>query len=128
MLKEATDRRGVDVILDMVGGDYIERNYEVAAIEGRIVQIAFLRGPKTTVNFNKLMLKRLTHTGATLRVREPAFKASLARALYTEVWPLLSAGTIAPVIDSVFPLAAAAEAHARLEADHVGKIMLKVGG
>lgn len=128
VLKEATDRRGVDVILDMVGGDYIERNYEVAAIEGRIVQIAFLRGPKTTVNFNKLMLKRLTHTGATLRVREPAFKASLARALYTEVWPLLSAGTIAPVIDSVFPLAAAAEAHARLEADHVGKIMLKVGG
>lgn len=126
VLKEATERHGVDLILDMVGGDYIERNYEVAAVEGRIVQIAFLKGPRATVNFNKLMLKRLTHTGSTLRIRELAFKAAIAAALRSEVWPLLSAGTVAPVIDTVFPLAAAADAHVRLEGDHVGKVILEV--
>jgi putative PIG3 family NAD(P)H quinone oxidoreductase len=126
VIREATARRGVDLVLDMVGGDYIERNYEVAAIEGRIVQIAFLKGPKATVNFNKLMLKRLVHTGSTLRVRDPAFKAAIARSLRAEVWPLLSAGKVAPVIDAIYPLAEAPTAHVRLESDHVGKIVLTV--
>lgn len=122
--KAATGGRGADVILDMVGGDYVGRNYEAAAVEGRIVQIAFLRGSKTTVDFTRLMLKRLVHTGSTLRARDTAFKAGLAAALEDEVWPLLAAGRLAPVIDAVLPLADAARAHALLEADHVGKIML----
>jgi NADPH2:quinone reductase len=126
-VREATGGRGVDVILDMVGGDYIERNYEAAAVEGRIVQIAFLRGPKATVNFTRLMLKRLTHTGSTLRARDVAFKARVAAALEEKVWPLLAAGTVAPVIDAILPLAEAAKAHELLEADHVGKIMLVTG-
>jgi len=122
--KAATGGRGADVILDMVGGDYVGRNYEAAAVEGRIVQIAFLRGSKTTVDFTRLMLKRLVHTGSTLRARDTAFKATLAAALEEKVWPLLAAGRLAPVIDAVLPLADAARAHALLEADHVGKIML----
>ncbi|WP_237154471.1 NAD(P)H-quinone oxidoreductase [Oryzibacter oryziterrae] len=125
-VKAATGRKGVDVILDMVGGDYVERNYDAAAADGRIVQIAFLNGPKATVNFTKLMLKRLTHTGSTLRARDPAFKAEIARALEAKVWPLLARGQIKPVIEAVLPLREAAEAHRRLEADHIGKILLKV--
>lgn len=125
--REATGGKGVDVILDMVGGDYVDRNYEAAAVEGRIVQIAFLRGAKTTVNFTRLMLKRLTHTGSTLRARDVAFKAEVAASLEEKVWPLLAAGTIAPVIDAILPLTEAAKAHALLEADHVGKIMLVNG-
>ncbi|MBS1180700.1 MAG: qorA 3 [Proteobacteria bacterium] len=123
-LKAATGGRGVDVILDMVGGDYVDRNYDLAAVDGRIVQIAFLGGAKATVNFAPLMQKRLVHTGSTLRPREPAFKATIAAALREKVWPLLSAGTVAPVIDRVLPLDRAAEAHVLLEADHVGKIVL----
>jgi NADPH2:quinone reductase len=122
-----TGGKGVDVILDMVGGDYVDRNYEAAAVEGRIVQIAFLRGAKTTVNFTRLMLKRLTHTGSTLRARDVAFKAEVAASLEEKVWPLLAAGTVAPVIDAILPLTEAAKAHALLEADHVGKIMLVNG-
>jgi putative PIG3 family NAD(P)H quinone oxidoreductase len=125
--RDATDGRGADVILDMVGGDYIERNYEAAAVEGRIVQIAFLRSARASVNFTRLMLKRLVHTGSTLRARDVAFKAAIARRLEAEVWPLLASGTVAPVIDSVVPLADAATAHALLEADHVGKIVLTTG-
>ncbi len=124
-VKTATGGKGANVILDMVGGDYVDRNYEAAAIEGRIVQIAFLRGPKATVNFTRLMLKRLLHTGSTLRARDVGFKAGIAAALKEKVWPLLSAGTVAPVIDAVLPLDEAARAHALLEADHVGKIMLR---
>ncbi|WP_181703068.1 NAD(P)H-quinone oxidoreductase [Chthonobacter albigriseus] len=127
-VKAATAGEGVDVILDMVGGDYIDRNYEAAAVEGRIVQIAFLRGAKQTVNFTRLMLKRLTHTGSTLRARDVAFKAKLAAALEENVWPLLASGKVAPVIDTVLPLGEAAKAHERLEADHVGKIILTVDG
>lgn len=127
LLKAATDGRGVDVILDMVGGDYIDRNYDLAAVDGRIVQIAFLGGAKATVNFARLMQKRLVHTGSTLRPREAAFKASIAAALRDKVWPLLAAGGVAPVIDRVFPLEQAAEAHAHLEADHIGKIVLTFG-
>ena len=127
VLKEATDGRGVDVILDMVGGDYVDRNYELAAVDGRIVQIAFLGGAKASANFAKLMQKRLVHTGSTLRPREAAFKAGIAASLRDKVWPLLAAGSVAPVIDVVVPAERAAEAHAHLEADHIGKIVLTFG-
>ncbi|WP_370676735.1 NAD(P)H-quinone oxidoreductase [Pleomorphomonas sp. PLEO] len=127
VLKTATEGRGVDVILDMVGGDYVDRNYELAAVDGRIVQIAFLGGAKTMANFANLMQKRLVHTGSTLRPREAAFKTAIASSLADKVWPLLAAGSVAPVIDQVMPLEQAAEAHARLEADHVGKIVLTSG-
>ncbi len=126
VLKAATDGAGVDVILDMVGGDYVDRNYDLAAIDGRIVQIAFLGGTKATANFGRLMQKRLVHTGSTLRPREPAFKAAIAASLHDKIWPLLAAGKVAPVIDLVLPLEAAAEAHAQLDADHIGKIMLSI--
>lgn len=126
VLKAATDGHGVDVILDMVGGDYVDRNYDLAAVDGRIVQIAFLGGSKATANFGRLMQKRLVHTGSTLRPREPAFKAAIAASLHEKVWPLLAAGKVAPVIDLVLPLEAAAEAHAQLDADHIGKIMLSI--
>jgi NADPH2:quinone reductase len=126
--KEVTDGKGADVILDMVGGDYIERNYDAAAIEGRIVQIAFLGGPKATVNFAKLMVKRLTHTGSTLRPRSNADKAAMVAAIEARVMPLLANGRIKPLIDSTFPLEKASEAHARMETSaHVGKIVLTVG-
>ncbi|MDP2620827.1 MAG: NAD(P)H-quinone oxidoreductase [Hyphomicrobiales bacterium] len=127
-VKEVTDGHGADVILDMVGGDYIERNYAAAAVEGRIVQIAFLRGETAKVNFRRLMLKRLTHTGSTLRARDVAFKAEIARALKAMVWPLIDAGTVRPVIDSTYPAAEAAKAHARMETNaHMGKIVLTFG-
>ncbi|HZP77449.1 MAG TPA: NAD(P)H-quinone oxidoreductase [Pseudolabrys sp.] len=123
--KAATGERGADVILDMVGGDYIEKNYEAAAIEGRIVQIAFMGSPNATINFMRLMLKRLHHTGSTLRARATAEKAAIARALEEKVLPLIAAGTVKPIIDSTFPLAKAAEAHARMETSaHIGKIVL----
>lgn len=126
-IKKATDKRGVDVILDMVGGDYVERNWKVAANDGRIVQIATLNGPSETVNFAILMVKRLTHTGSTLRPRSVAFKAEIARALEDKVWPLVEAGQIKPVMDSSFPLAEASKAHARMESSgHVGNIVLTV--
>jgi NADPH:quinone reductase len=122
-----TGGKGVNLILDMVGGSYVERNWEAAAMDGRIVQIAFLENPKATVNFARLMMKRLTHTGSTLRARDVAFKAGLARSLEASVWPLIERGEVRPVMDSVFPLAQAAAAHARMEAgSHVGKIVLTV--
>lgn len=122
-----TDKKGVDVILDMVGGDYIPRNYAAASLDGRIVQIAFLNGPKVEANFALLMMKRLTHTGSTLRARDVAFKAVIASELEQNVWPLLENGTIRPVIDNVFALEEASKAHARMEqGDHIGKIMLKL--
>lgn len=127
VLKAATEGRGVDVILDMVGGDYVDRNYELAAVDGRIVQIAFLGGAKASANFATLMQKRLVHTGSTLRPREATFKAGIAAALRDKVWPLLASGTVAPVIDRVLPFERAAEAHALLEADHVGKIVMTFG-
>jgi NADPH:quinone reductase len=122
---QATGGRGADVILDMVGGDYVERNYAAAALDGRIVQIAFLKGQKATVDLRQIMVKRLTHTGSTLRPRSAAEKAVIAEALRAKVWPLLEAGRCKPVIDSVFPLAEAAKAHERIEsAEHVGKVVL----
>jgi NADPH:quinone reductase len=125
--KAATDGKGADVVLDMVGGDYIERNYEAAAVEGRVVQIAFQGSPKATVDFRRIMLKRLTHTGSTLRARSVADKGAIARGVETQVLPLIAAGKVKPVIDSTFPLARAAAAHARMEAStHIGKIVLTV--
>jgi NADPH2:quinone reductase len=125
--KATTGGRGADVILDMVGGDYIERNYEAAAVEGRIVQIAFQGSPKATVDFRRVMLKRLHHTGSTLRARSVADKGAIARAVEERVLPLVAAGRVKPVIDSTFPLAQAAAAHARMETSaHVGKIVLTI--
>jgi NADPH2:quinone reductase len=125
--KAATAGLGAEVVLDMVGGDYIERNYEAAAIDGRIVQIAFLGSSKATVDFRRLMLKRLTHTGSTLRARSVADKAAIARAVEDRVLPLIAAGKVRPLIDSTFPLREAAAAHAKMEAStHIGKIVLVV--
>jgi NADPH:quinone reductase len=125
--KSATGGKGVELILDMVGGDYIERNYEAAAVEGRIVQIAFQGAPRANVDFRRIMLKRLTHTGSTLRSRPVAEKAAIARALEREVWPLIAAGKVKPVIDRTFPLAQASAAQALMEtSSHIGKIVLTV--
>jgi NADPH2:quinone reductase len=125
--KEATGGKGADLILDMVGGDYIERNYEAAAVDGRIVQIAFQGSPRATVDFRRMMLKRLTHTGSTLRSRSVAEKAAITRAVEKNVWPLMASGRVKPVIHRTFPLAEAAAAHALMESSaHIGKIVLTV--
>lgn len=127
-VKQATDKRGVDLILDMVGGDYIARNIRALAIEGRLAMIAFLAGPKAEINFAQIMAKRLTVTGSTLRPRSVQDKAVIAEALRARVWPLLDTGQIKPVMDSTFPLEQAADAHRRIEsAGHIGKIVLTVG-
>ena len=127
-VEEATGGTGAHVILDMVGGDYITRNYSAAAVEGRIVQIAFLRGRMAEADFSKLMLKRLVHTGSTLRARSIAFKASIATELRQRVWPLLEKRSIYPVMDTLFPLERAAAAHRRMEEGlHIGKIALDLG-
>jgi putative PIG3 family NAD(P)H quinone oxidoreductase len=128
-VKRITAGRGVDIVLDMVGGDYLPRNLLCLAEEGCHVSIAVQRGAKAELPIWQVMAKRLTLTGATLRARDAAFKASVAAELRREVWPHLDAGTIRPVIDSTFPLAAAADAHRRMESgSHVGKIVLSVGG
>ncbi|GMV62272.1 MAG: NAD(P)H quinone oxidoreductase [Parvibaculum sp.] len=124
-VKRLTGGRGADVILDMVGGDYIQRNIQAAAADGRIVSIAFLNGSTAEVNFMPVMLKRLTLTGSTLRPRSIEEKAALAAALEAKVWPLLDAGRVKPLIDKVFPLEQAADAHALMEkSSHIGKIVL----
>jgi NADPH2:quinone reductase len=126
-VKEATGGAGANVVLDMVGGDYVDRNYEAAAEDGRIVQIALLHGAPKEVRLHRLMAKRLTHTGSTLRPRPVTFKASVAASLKEKVWPLLEARAVVPVIDATFPLERAADAHARMEASaHIGKIVLTV--
>ncbi|MFN3657550.1 MAG: NAD(P)H-quinone oxidoreductase [Pseudolabrys sp.] len=123
--KAATGGNGANVILDMVGGDYVGRNYEAACVEGRIVQIAFQGGPKAEVNFMRLMLKRLHHTGSTLRSRSTEDKGAIARAVEDHVLPLIAAGKVRPVIYKTFPLAQAAAAHALMESSaHIGKIVL----
>ncbi len=127
VIKEATAGRGVDVILDMVGGSYTKDNITCAAEDGRIVQIAFLKGPRVEIDLAPLMIKRLTLTGSTLRPRKPAFKAHLAAELQQKVWPLLESGAVKIVVDKSFPLAQAAEAHRHMEAStHMGKIVLTV--
>lgn len=118
---------GADLILDMVGGSYIPRNLSALADDGRLVQIAFLQGPKAEVNFAQLMTRRLTMTGSTLRPQSVEAKARIAQELAETVWPLLEAGKLGPVMDSEFPLEDAAKAHARMEGStHIGKIVLKV--
>lgn len=125
---EITDGKGVDVILDMVGGDYVERNWKAAAVEGRICQLATLNGVSENVNFSRLMVKRLVHTGSTLRPRSDAFKTAIAESLEAKVWPLIESGKVKPVLDSTFPLEQAAEAHRRMESSgHIGKIVLTTG-
>lgn len=124
-----TDQKGVNAILDMVGGSYMQRNLRALAIEGRLLQIAFLQPSKVEVDWVSLMAKRLTFTGSTLRPRSAADKAQIANELQEQVWPLLAAGTVAPVIYKVFDLNEAAQAHALMESSqHIGKIMLTVAG
>jgi NADPH2:quinone reductase len=124
-VKAATDGRGADVILDMVGGPYVARNYRAAAEGGRIVQIAFQQGAKAEVDLAPLMMKRLVHTGSTLRPRTVAEKGAIAKGLEAKVWPLLAEGQVRPLIDKVFPFEDAPAAHRYLEAgDHAGKIVL----
>ena len=125
--RHATGGRGVDLILDMVGGDYMSRNLDLLVVEGRLVQIAFLKSPKAELDFSVMMRKRAWITGSTLRPRTPAEKGLIARELLQHVWPLLEQGTVAPVIHQVFPLADAAAAHRLMEAGtHVGKLILRV--
>lgn len=124
-LQAATDNKGVDVILDMVGGDYIQRNIQLAAVDGRIVQIAFLFGPKAEVNFAPVLMKRLVVTGSTLRPRSAEVKAQIASNLKKHVWSIIESGKIAPVIAATFPLAEAAKAHTLMESGELmGKIVL----
>ncbi len=118
---------GANLILDMVGGDYLPRNVKSLADEGRLVQIAFLQGPKMELNFAQVMMRRLTITGSTLRPQSDMAKATIAEALRAHVWPLLDAGTVRPVMDSEYSLSEAAAAHARMESSgHIGKIVLKI--
>lgn len=125
--KQVTGGRGVDLVLDMVGGDYISRNIELLVVEGRLVQIAFLKSPKAELDFSQMMRKRLWLTGSTLRPRTPEEKGVIARDLLEHVWPLLENGTVAPVIHKTFPLSAAADAHRLMEeSSHVGKLVLIV--
>ena len=124
-VKRITGGAGVAIVLDMIGGDYLERNLACLADEGRHISIAAQRGPRPELPIFEMMRRRLTLTGSTLRARSPAFKASLAEELRREVWPHLESGRMRPIIDSVFPLEAAADAHRRMEAsEHVGKIVL----
>ncbi len=126
-LKAATGGRGVDVILDMVGGDYTPRNLALLADDGRLVQIAFVKASKVEVDLMPVMRRRLTITGSTLRPQSVAAKGAIAQALEARVWPLLAAGTVAPVIHAVLPLAQAADAHRMMEEGrHIGKIVLDV--
>jgi putative PIG3 family NAD(P)H quinone oxidoreductase len=127
-VKGITSGAGVAVVLDMIGGDYAPRNLACLAEEGRHVSIAIQRGPKAEISLLDIMRKRLVLTGSTLRARPAAFKAELAAELREQVWPHLEAGAIRPVIDSVFPLERAADAHRRIDSgEHVGKIVLEVG-
>ena len=126
-IKQANQARGLDLILDMVGGSYIPRNLDLLNPDGRLVFIAFLGGPKAEVNFSQVMVKRLTVTGSTLRARDIPFKAAIAAKLQARVWPLLESGQVKPLIHKTFPLAQADQAHALMESStHIGKIMLTV--
>ncbi|BCX16878.1 MAG: zinc-binding dehydrogenase [Geminicoccaceae bacterium] len=127
-VKKATSGRGVDLILDMVGGDYVARNMEAAAVDGRIVQIAWLKGSTVTADFARLMVKRLTWTGSTLRPRTVEQKGAIARALEANVWPLFAQGRLQVPVYRTFLLERAAEAHALMESSaHIGKILLRTG-
>ncbi|MEM9268995.1 MAG: NAD(P)H-quinone oxidoreductase [Pseudomonadota bacterium] len=126
-VKEFTGEAGVNLSLNMVGGDYLKRDIRALSLDGRLVMIAFLSGPKVEMNFAPIMTKRITVTGSTLRPQSDEAKAQIAQSLEAEVWPLLDAGRIGPVMDESFALEEAAQAHARMEASaHIGKIVLKV--
>jgi len=126
-INSRTEGAGVDVILDMIGGDYFSRNLKCLAVEGRLLQIAIQRGAKSEINLWQVMLKRQTITGSTLRGRDSRFKGGIARQLLLKVWPLLENGRVSPVIDSVYPLAETEAAHQRMESNqHFGKIILEV--
>lgn len=126
-VKEITNKAGVELILDMVGADYVEKNFDAAAVDGRIVQIAVLNGPKATINAAKIMVKRLHYTGSTLRPRTNEAKAAMVTNIESKVLPLLKAGKVKPLMDSTFPLEKAADAHKRMETSaHIGKIVLEV--
>lgn len=126
-IQSFTDGQGVDVILDMIGGDYLPRNLKSLAVDGRLLQIAIQNGGKAEINLASVLMKRLTIAGSTLRPRSDGFKAKIARQLHEKVWPLLESGRIKPVIDSVFPLEKGAEAHERMESNqHIGKIILEL--
>ncbi len=127
VLKAATEGRGIDVTLDMVGGDYIARNMKVAAKHGRIVNIAFQKGAKVELNMLPVMLKRLTLTGSTLRIRSAEEKGVIAESLMRYVWPMIAEGKVKPVMDRSFALEDAAQSHVALDADHIGKIVLTMG-
>jgi len=125
-IKSLTENRGVDVILDMVGGPYFPKNIRILAVQGRLLQIALMQGYKAEVDFRPLLMKRVTLTGSTLRPRSVKEKAEISQALRKEVWPLLDSGTIRPIIHQTFPLEKAAEAHQLMESsNHIGKILLK---
>ncbi|MGZ8254641.1 MAG: NAD(P)H-quinone oxidoreductase [Burkholderiaceae bacterium] len=125
VIRERTGGRGVDVILDIIGGEYLQRNVDCLALNGRLVQIGLIGGARAQINLTAILQRRLTVTGSTLRARSVEEKGALAREVEAHVWPLLAAGAVAPVIDRVFPLARAADAHRAIEAgDHIGKIVL----
>jgi len=127
VLKEATDGQGVDVILDMVGGDYVARNLELAAVDGRIASISFLRGSQVEIDMMQILRKRLTVTGSTLRPRSAEAKAGIAQKLRAQIWPLIESGEIKPLIAARFPLADVVESHKLMESSkHIGKIILMV--
>ena len=127
VIRSDTSAAGVDVILDIIGGDYFNRNIECLAINGRLVQIGLLGGSTTTVDLGRVMRRRLTITGSTLRIRTVEEKGALAREVETHVWPLLSAKRVAPIIDRTFPLADASAAHQRMEnGEHIGKLVLTI--
>ncbi|MGB1548612.1 MAG: NAD(P)H-quinone oxidoreductase [Alphaproteobacteria bacterium] len=124
-VKDFTEKRGLDVILDMVGGDYVQRNLDCLGTEGRLIQIAFLKGPKVELNLIRLMLKRLTLAGSVLRARSVPEKAQVIEGLRRNVWPLIEAKRVKPILDSTYPLRDAADAHRRMEtSQHIGKIVL----
>jgi len=125
VLKEATDGQGVDVILDMVGGEYVGRNLNLAATDGRVVNIAFQKGSRVEIDLMQLLMKRLTLTGSALRPRTPEAKAEIAAKLEAEIWPLIESDRIRPVMAATFPLEKAADAHRLMEqGSHIGKIVL----
>jgi NADPH2:quinone reductase len=127
VMRAQTGGKGVDVILDMVAGSYVPRNLDIAALEGRIVVISLLGGSRAEINMGLILTKRLTLTGSTLRARTVAQKAEVADAVHKNIWPLLSAGRVRPVIHATFPLAEAAEAHRLMEtSNHIGKIVLTI--
>jgi NADPH:quinone reductase-like Zn-dependent oxidoreductase len=129
VVERETGGKGVDLILDMVGGDYITRNLQCLAVEGRLVQIAFLKGAKAEINLANIMIKRQTVTGSTLRPRSVAEKGAIAKALEEKVWPMVASGKVSPLIHATFPLEQAAEAHRLMESSaHLGKIVLTIQG